>query len=141
MYLAQFYLTFIYKCLPGRSLEDSRFSDTINGTPYLDDAKINILLFADDLTIFSLAREDLQKRMSILEHYSNDWGLELILSKKKNILFNKYIDFDNTKEQLRKFKFSFERKEIEIVKQYTYLGFTFMSSGKRHQRIENSVNK
>ena len=69
--------------MPGRSLEDSRFSDTINGTPYLDDAKINILLFADDLTIFSLAREDLQKRMSILEHYSNDWGLELILSKKK----------------------------------------------------------
>ena len=47
-------------------LKDSRLSNTINGTTHLDDAKINILLLADDLTIFALAREDLQKRISRL---------------------------------------------------------------------------
>ena len=43
--------------------------DTINDIPYLDDTKIKNLLFADDLAIFSLSKEDLQKRISILEQY------------------------------------------------------------------------
>ena len=50
---------------------------------------INKLLFADDLTIFSLSKEDLQKRISTLEQYSNEWGLELNLSKTKIMIFNK----------------------------------------------------
>ena len=47
--------------LPGRLHENSRSSDTINDIPYLDDTKINNLLFADDLEVFSLSKEDLQK--------------------------------------------------------------------------------
>ena len=39
--------------LPRGLLEDSTFSDTINDTPHLDDTKINNLLFASDLRIFS----------------------------------------------------------------------------------------
>ena len=53
--------------LPRRLLEDSRYPDTVSDRPYLDDTKINNLLFADDLGIFSLSREDLQKRISILQ--------------------------------------------------------------------------
>ena len=53
--------------LPRRLIEDSRFPDTISDIPYLDDTKINNLLFADDLAIFSLSKEDLQKRISILQ--------------------------------------------------------------------------
>ena len=52
--------------LPRRLIEDSRFPDTISDIPYLDDTKVNNLLFADDLAIFSLSKEDLQKRISIL---------------------------------------------------------------------------
>ena len=65
-------------------LEDSRSSDTINGIPYLDDNKINNSLFTDYLAIFSLPKWDLQRRMSILEQYSNEWGSELNLSQKNN---------------------------------------------------------
>ena len=50
---------------------------------------INKLLFADHLAIFSLSKEDLQKRISTLEQYSNEWGLELNLSKTKIMIFNK----------------------------------------------------
>ena len=39
--------------LPRSLLEDSRSPDTISDIPYLDDTKINNLLFADDLAIFS----------------------------------------------------------------------------------------
>ena len=43
----------------------SRSPDTINVIPGLDDTKINNLLLADGLAIFSLSKEDLQKRISI----------------------------------------------------------------------------
>ena len=36
----------------------------------------------------------------------------------------------------RKFKFYFQRQEIEIVKQYTYLGFTFIPSGKNTKELK-----
>ena len=98
-------------------------------------SKINNLLFADDLAIFSLSKEDLQKRISILQQYSNEWGLELNLSKTKTMIFNKQG------ATIRKFKFYFQGQEIEIVKQYIYLGFTFIPSRKEHQGIENLINK
>ena len=120
---------------PRQLLENSRFPDTINDIPYLNETKINNLLFASDLPIFLLSKEDLQKQISILEQYSNEWGLELNLSKTKIMIFNKQG------ATIRKFKFYFQGQEIEIVKQYTYLGFTFIPSGKKHQGIENLINK
>ena len=70
--------------LPRRLLEDSRSPDTISDVPYLDDTKINNLLVGDDLAIFSLTKEDLQKRISILQQFSNEWGLELSKQNKSN---------------------------------------------------------
>ena len=69
---------------PRQLLEDSRSPDTISDVPYLDDTKINNLLFAGDLAIFSLTKEDLQKRISILQQFSNEWGLELSKQNKSN---------------------------------------------------------
>ena len=108
---------------PRQLLEGSQSPDTVSDVPYLDDTKINNLLFADDLAISSLSKEDFQKRISILQQYSNESGLELNLSKAKIMVFNKQG------ATMRKFKFYSQRKEIEIVKQYTYLGFKFMPSG------------
>ena len=42
--------------LPRRLLENSRSPDTTNDMPYLDDTKINNLLFPDDLVIFHCQR-------------------------------------------------------------------------------------
>ena len=114
---------------PRQLLEDSRSPDTISDVPYLDDTKINNLLFADDLAISSLSKEDFQKRISILQQYSNEWRLESNLSKTKVMVFNKQG------ATIRKFKFYFQRKEIEIVKQYTYLGFTYIPSGKNAKEL------
>ena len=121
--------------MPRRLLEDSRSPDTASNIPYLDDTKIDNSLFPDDLAIFSLSKEHLQKRISILQQYSTEWGLELNLSKTKIMIFNKQG------ATIRKFKFYFQGQEIEIVKQYTYLGFTFIPSGKKHQGIENLIAK
>ena len=85
--------------------------------PYLDETKINNLLFADDLAILSLAKEDLQKRISILQQYSNERGIEINLRKTKIIIFNKQG------ATITKFKFY-------LQKQYKHLGFTIMPSVK-----------
>ena len=63
---------------------------------------MNNLLLADDLAILSLSKEDLQKRISILQQYSNEWGLKLNLSKTKIMIFNKHG------ATIRKFKFYFQ---------------------------------
>ena len=93
--------------MPRRLLVDSRSPDTISDIPYLDDTKINNLLFADDLAIFSLSKEDLQKRISILQQYRNERGLELNISKTKVIMFNKQGT------TIKKFNFFFKDKKLK----------------------------
>ena len=56
-------------------------------------------------------------------------------NKKKKKIFNEQG------ATIRKFKFYFQGQEIEIVKQYANLGFTFIPSGKKHQGIEHLINK
>ena len=64
-----------------------------------------------------------QKRISILQQYNNEWGLEVNLSKIKIMIFNKQG------ATITKFKFYVQGQEIQIVKQYTYLRFTFIPFG------------
>ena len=120
----------MYKSPKVSLIHHSKISQT-----FQDATKINNVLFADDLAIFPLSKEDLQKRILILEQYSNEWGLELNLSKTKIVIFSKQG------ATIRKFKFCFHGQEIEIVKQYTCIGFIFILSGKKHQGIENLINK
>ena len=108
----------------------TRSPNTVSDIPYLDDTKINSLLFGDDLAIFSLSQEELRKRISTLQQYSNEWGLELNLSKTKIMIFNKQG------ATIRKFKFYFQGQEIEVVKQYTYLVFTFIPSEKNTKELK-----
>ena len=54
---------------------------------------------------------------------------------------NKIMIFSKQGATTRNFKFYIQGQEIEIVKQYTYLGFTFIPSGKKHQGIEYLINK
>ena len=105
MYLVQFYSTFNINNLSRRLREDSRSPDAVSDISYLDDTKINNLLFADDLSIFSLSKERLQKRISILQQCSNEWGLEFDLSKTKIMIFNKQG------ATIRKFNFTFKDKK------------------------------
>ena len=61
-----------------------------------------------------------------LENNLEKWGLELDLDKIKLIIFNKQGS------TVKKRKLYFQEKGIEIVKQYAYLGFTFIPSNQKH---------
>ena len=73
-------------------------------------------MFADDLTLFSLFNEDLQKRRNILEKHCEEWDLELNLSKTQIIMFNKQGAV------IRRYKFDYQNQEIEVIDHYTYPG-------------------
>ena len=57
------------------------------------------------------------------------------MKKTKIIILNKQV------ANIKKFKFYYRDKEIEIAKQYTYLGFTFIPSGKKQVGIDILINK
>ena len=46
-------------------------------------------------------------------------------------------DFSKHVSTVKKHKFYFQGKEIEIAEQCIYLGFIFIPSGKKHRGIEN----
>ena len=50
---------------------------------------ISSLLFADNLAILALSKQDLQDKIDLLEKYCKDWGLKLNLKKTKILIFNK----------------------------------------------------
>ena len=58
-----------------------------------------------------------------------------------NIKKTKIIIFNKHRANIKKFKFYYRDNEIEIAKQYTYLGFTFTPSEKKQVGIDNWINK
>ena len=58
-------------------------------------------------------------------------GLELNSDKTKVMIFNKQGS------TVKKHNFYYQGKEIEIVKLYTYLGFTLIPSGKKQRHRES----
>ena len=69
----------------GRLLEESQSADTINDISYLDDTKINNLLFADDLTIFTVKRDLAKNNITVRAILQ----FNLSKTKKKRFLTNK----------------------------------------------------
>ena len=130
--LSTIFLNLLLNNLPSLLADTSNGN---NGKPKLEDTNISSLLFANDLAIFSLSQKELQSKINILEEYSYNWGLELNIKKPKIIIFNKQG------ANIKKFKFYCRDKEIEIAKQYTYLGFIFTPSGKKQLRIDKLINK
>ena len=106
-----------------------------NETPEICKENVSSLLFADDLAMFSLTQKGLQNKLDILQNYCSQWDLNLNLKKTKIMIFNKQG------ATIKKFKFFFKGEEIDVVNQYTYLGFTFIPSGKKHVGIENLIKK
>ena len=85
--------------------------------------KLFILLYADDIVIFSESPEDMQSSLDILNNYCNKWKLKVNTNKTKIMVFRKGGILP------RNLKFYFNNEEIEIVNKYSYLGIVFTTGG------------
>lgn len=96
---------------------------------------IDMLLFADDLTILATNIVDLQDKLNTLERYCKIKGLMVNTTKSKILVFNK-------SGKLGKFKsIKYNGLSLEFVRDYTYLGVVFSASGLFKLTLEKSLLK
>ena len=82
-----------------------------------------VLLYADDIVIFSESSEGLQKGLDILYEYCQRWKLTVNAKKSKIIVFRKGGRLPQNLE------FKYGDSVIEIVNKFTYLGIVFTPGG------------
>ena len=99
--------------------------------------KILLLLYADDMIIFSDDRDQLQNALNVVDDYCKKWHLTVTIEKTKLVIVSKG-------RANRAYRFKFRDVLIEIIKEYKYLGVFLGQSGsyvsaKKH--IAEQANK
>jgi len=77
--------------------------------------KIHIILYADDQILLAPTAQELQEKMNVLEHFFLENNLKVNTTKTKVVIFE-------NREHKRRYQFKWGPNELEIVKNYTYLG-------------------
>ena len=85
--------------------------------------KLFLLLYADDIVLFSDCEKGLQDRLNSLYTYCNKWKLVVNIKKTKVTIFRKGGIIR------RNVSFTFDNETVEIVKSFTYLGIIFTTGG------------
>lgn len=85
--------------------------------------KLFLLLYADDIVIFSESAEGLQNGLNILYDYCQKWKLKVNPNKSKVMIFRK------GGRLAQNIVFNYGNSTIDIVSKFTYLGIVFTSGG------------
>ena len=96
--------------------------------------KSNSLQFADDLALLSDSQEGLQKSLDLLSDYCIANDLQLNTDKTKIVIFNKSTRETNP-------QFWVGEEQLEITKEYRYLGTVFTDNGSFRQAITTLANQ
>ena len=89
--------------------------------------KLFLLLYAEDIVLFADSADELQSLLEILQNYCQRWRLTVNTSKTKIVVFRKGGRVPGD------LNFTFNGENIEIVKQFSYLGIVYTSGGSCHQ--------
>ena len=82
-----------------------------------------MLLYADDIVIFSKSAEELQEGLNLLLNYCNRWKLKVNVDKTKIMVFR------NGGVLPENLIFYYDNQVLEIVKKFKYLGIVFTAGG------------
>ncbi|MEW8547526.1 MAG: reverse transcriptase family protein, partial [Candidatus Thiodiazotropha sp.] len=115
IYLNDLEYYFSQKTVPGINCE-------FNDDEILIYFKLFILLYADDTVIFGDNAENLQNALNSFEEYCNIWRLTVNVTKTKILIISQ--GRPSSKQH-----FYFNNTELEIVKEYKYLGIFLSRSG------------
>ena len=92
--------------------------------PTIASVRVTHLLWADDLVLLALDPTSLEKMLTILYIYCQEWGLTVNISKTAIMVFNR------SGRMLKESKnFTYGQIPIGSVREYTYLGITFTLTG------------
>ena len=99
------------------------------------DTEISCLMWADDILILSETEEGLQHKLDTLEEYSKLNKLTVNTKKTQCMIFNK------TGRLLKNYKFTYNNKTLECVREYKYLGFIVTPSGEIGTGLKDLRNR
>ena len=116
----------------GDNLSPNLFNLYINDLPnyfdkscdpvFLNGGNFNCLMYADDVVLLSTSEHGLQNCVNKLSKFSKDWKMSINTKKTKVLVFTK-------SGRQKNLHIKYNEIDIENVKQYTYLGVVFTSSG------------
>ena len=95
---------------------------------------IFLLLYADDTVLMAETPEDLQKQLNIFHDYCLAWKLKVNIDKTKIVCF--------TNGRLpQNLQFTYSNSEIEIVKEFNYVGLLLTKTGNFKRAIKTLADK
>ena len=109
------------------------FGDTLIGTS-VQDIMIKLILFADDMALFSETREGLQRGINNLQEYCLKWGLKVNTRKTKIVVFRKGGQLGQNDI------WHYGGENIEVVPFFKYLGCYFSSGGSFNKCVTELIN-
>lgn len=96
-----------------------------NAIPYeMKELNLFLLMYADDMVIFSESVLGLQNMLDTLYEYTSKWSLSVNIDKTKIVVFRK-----GGRVHVEE-KWYYNNKEIEVVDNFTYLGVLLNFNGK-----------
>ena len=104
----------------------------------VESLKIFLLMYADDIVLFSESADGLQKNLDILKMYCAKWELTVNTKKTKVMIFQKHGRIS------KKHKFIYDGIELEITNAFSYLGIVFSPNGlynKAQRQLSQQGNK
>lgn len=87
----------------------------------LNESRIRILLYADDIVLISETAEGLSELLDCLEAFCHEWLITVNTKKTKIMIFNNRRAFNN-------YSWLYKGEEIEIVTKFKYLGLELHSN-------------
>ncbi|XP_063420573.1 uncharacterized protein LOC134705786 [Mytilus trossulus] len=110
-------------------------SDSI---PYeMKELNLFLLMYADDMVIFSETVSGLQTLLDTLYDYTSKWSLSVNIAKTKIVVFRKGGKIHDNE------KWYYNNQEIEVVDKFSYLGILLNFNGKYNvlqQKLSEQVN-
>lgn len=90
---------------------------------------IFMLIFADDMVLFTTDPTSLQAQLDSLYTYSIKWGLKININKTKICIFSK-------RRKNETLPWCINNETLEIVESFCYLGIKFTSNGSMKEAIK-----
>ena len=88
-----------------------------------------VILYADDTLVLSDNPKDFQDMLNVFNEYCKRWKLNINIDKTKAMIFGDYA-------RNRAISFNIAGNEIEIIKEFKYLGVLFTKNGRFVQHIK-----
>ena len=96
--------------------------------------KLFIILYADDTVILSESESDLQAQLDAFHEYCLTWKLKVNIDKTKIVIFGSGLTPQNL-------SFKYNGSEVEVVKNFNYLGIIFSKTGNFNLAKKRLVDK